>query len=530
MPPRILVVGGGHNGLVCAAYLARGGARVSVLERRSVLGGACVTEELWPGYRVSRAAYVVSLFRPRIMRELELERFGLSLLPRDPSSISLLPDGRSLVLGADPIRNAEEVSRFSARDAARLSDYERSLERVAHAIEPLFDVPPPVWPLRRPRDLRSWRLAGRAARGLGRHLPEATRLLLSPARALLEEWFDSEPLRATLATDAVIGAWASPSTPGTGAVLFHHVMGSVTGKRGVWAYVRGGMGQLASALAESARAAGAEIRTDSGVKRIRVEGGRAIGVELEDGTTLEADAVAASTDPGRTFLGLVGPSELPEDFVRSVRGIDFRSPVFKINLALDGPPPLRFAEAERKPALSGTIHLGCLDLDSLDRAFEDAQAGRVSTRPVVELTVPSVLDPSVAPAGKHLASIFAQYTPALPPDDERWPALREAAASHVLDVVEEAAPGFRDRILQMEVLAAPDLEYEFGLTGGNIFHGAMTPDRLLFSRPFPGWAQYRTPVENLYLCGAGAHPGGGVMGACGRNAAQEMLADLRGVR
>ncbi len=530
MPPRVLVIGGGHNGLTCAAYLARGGADVVVLERRDVLGGACVTEELWPGYRVSRAAYVVSLLRPRIVRELELERFGLSLLPRDPSSISLLPDGRSLVLGSDPGANVEEVKRYSARDAGRLPEYEKMLERVASAIEPLFDASPPSWPLRRPRDLRSWRLAGKAARGLGRHLPEASRLLLAPARSLLEEWFDSEPLRATLATDAVIGAWASPSTPGTGSVLFHHVMGSVTGRRGVWAYVRGGIGRLASALADSARASGAEIRTDAPVRRIVVDSGTAVGVELENGEVLRGDAVVAGTDPRRTFLELVGASELPDDFVRSVRGIDFRSPVLKINLGLDDLPQFRFKDRDRTPRLAGTIHLGCLDLDSLDRAFEDAQAGRVSRRPLVELTLPSVIDPTVAPEGRYVASIFAQYTPALPSDDERWPALRDAAAVRVLDMVEEVAPGFRDRILHMEVLATPDLEDTFGLTGGNIFHGAMTPDRLLFSRPFPGWARYRTPIPGLYLCGAGTHPGGGIMGACGRNAAREMLADLPGVR
>ncbi len=522
---RVVVIGGGHNGLVCAAYLARAGARVTLLERREVLGGSCVTEELWPGYRVSRAAYVLSLFRPRILRELRLERFGLRLLPRSPSSLTPLPDGGSLVLGADRAANVAEIRRFSARDAAVYPRYEALLERIAGAVEPMLDAPPPELPLRRLRDLRPWLLALRAGLRLGRELPRAARLLLAPARELLEEWFDSEPLRSTLATDAVIGAFASPSTPGTGSVLFHHAMGSLGGGRGVWAYVAGGMGALSAALADAARAAGATCRTSAEVASILTRGARARGVALVDGEEIPADAVVSGADPARTLTLLDAREALPDDFHRALATLDYRSPVVKLNLAL-GRLPLFNLEGREPSSLAGTIHMGPLDLDALELAFAQACAGGVSERPLIELTLPSVIDPDLAPAGRHVASIFAQYAPARAMDDPDWPALRDRMRDRVLAVVDELAPGFSDSIEALEVLAPPDLERVFGLTSGNIFHGAMRPDRLLSLRPAPGWSRYRTPLRGLYLCGAGTHPGGGVMGAPGRNAAGEIVHDL----
>lgn len=522
---RIVIIGGGHNGLVCAAYLARAGAQITVLERRGVLGGACVTEELWPGYRVSRAAYVISLFRPRIARELDLERFGLRLLPRSPSSFTPLPDGRSLVLGPDREANVAEIRRFSARDAEVYPSYEALLERIAGALEPTLDAPPPDPALRHPRDLVPWLLSFRTALRLGRDLPRAVRLLLGPARNLLEEWFDSEPLRTTLASDAVIGAFAAPSSPGTGYVLCHHVMGSITAQRGVWAYVSGGMGTLSEALAASARAAGASLRTDAEVVRIPTSAGRTTGVILADGEEIAAHAVVSCADPARTFRALDDQAALPEEFRRALCGLDFRSPVVKLNLALRELPRFRLRDRPERP-LSGTIHLGPQTLDQLEDAFDAARNGGVSERPLVELTLPSVLDPTLAPAGRHVASIFAQYAPARPMDDPGWPGLRDQMRDRVLAVVDEVAPGFSDSIEALEVLAPPDLEGVFGLTGGNIFHGAMSPDRLLFLRPLVGWCRYRTPVEGLYLCGSGTHPGGGVMGAPGRNAAREITRDL----
>ncbi len=523
---KVVIVGGGHNGLVCAAYLARAGFTVTVLERRELIGGACVTETLWPGYRVSRAAYVLSLLRPRIVKDLELTKHGLKLLPRVPSSITPLPDGRALVLGPDREQNAQEIRAFSAKDAERFGAYESLLERIADALEPTLDLPPPRFFPRRPRELRPWAAALRAGIKLGRHTPAAARILLGAARDLLEEWFDSEPLRSTLATDAVIGAFASPATPGTGYVLFHHVMGSITGSRGVWAYVEGGMGRLSDAIAAAAEAHGVTIRTDTNVATLRTRDGQVRGVALQDGTEIDADLVVSSIDPIRTCSILDNAEQLPDTFRRSVGALDMRSPVVKINLALDRLPDFRLRDRDQL-SLSGTIHLGPTTLDEIEDAFQDAQLGQVSKKPVVEMTIPSVLDTTLAPEGRHVASIFAQYAPARAPNDPEWNSLRDQMRDNVLAVVEAAAPGFSSSILEIDVLAPPDLERIFGLTGGNIFHGAMTPDRLLFMRPLPDWANHRMPISGLYLCGSGTHPGGGVMGACGRNAALEILSDLR---
>ncbi|HTO68729.1 MAG TPA: NAD(P)/FAD-dependent oxidoreductase [Myxococcota bacterium] len=523
MTRRALVVGGGHNGLVCAAYLARAGLEVTVLERRPVFGGACVTEELWPGFRVSRAAYVLSLLRPAIEAELELARHGLRLLPRVPSSLTPLPDGRALVLGEDGRADFEEIERFSRRDAERYRQYEAWLESIAAAVEPLLDdAPPHLWGLDRANTARWRKLAASGvalARGPG--LAAARRVLLGPARAVLEDWFESEPLRATLATDAIIGAFAPPSAPGTGYVLFHHVMGRAGGRRGVWAYVAGGMGALSDALAAAARAAGATLRANAEVAEVRVRGGRACGVLLASGETLDADFVLSNADPARTAALVPDPA-----LRRRFPAPDFASPVVKLNLALGELPRFRPRGGAPLP-LTGTIHLGPVDLDGIERAHADAAGGRVSDVPVVELTIPSTVDPSLAPAGKHVASIFAQYAPALPRDDARWPEVRDRARDRILAAVESLAPGFAASILHMEVLAAPDLEREFALTGGNIFHGAMRPERLLLRRPSARLRPYRTPLPGLWLCGSGAHPGGGVMGAPGRNAALELLASLR---
>ena len=523
MRPDVVVIGAGHNGLAAAAYLARAGRRVLVLERRDRVGGACVTEELWPGFQVSRGAYVAGLLRPALVRELALERHGLRLLPRRPSSFTPLPDGRGLLLGSGAAADRDAIAAFSRRDAERYADYEAFLDRVARWLEPSLDAAPPDPARLRAGDLRA--LAGLALRTwrLRRELPRALALLLGPARPELERWFESEPLRATLATDAVIGAWASPSSPGTGYVLFHHVMGETGGARGVWAYVAGGMGRLAEALAAAAREAGAEIRLEAPVARLEVAGGRVRGVALEDGSSIEAPLVVSGADPRRTFLDWIGAGELPESLVREISAIDFRSGSVKINLALSRLPAFGGRAASQPgPEHRGTIHAGATDLDSLDRAFAQAQAGGVPDRPMVELTIPSALDPILAPPGRHVASLFVQWAPCQAPP-EAWAGLRERIAERACAMLDEVAPGFSESILEREVLAPPDLERLFGLSGGNLFHGAMTPDRLLLLRPLPGWSRYATPIDGLWLCGAGTHPGGGVMGACGRNAAREIL-------
>jgi len=525
-PYDAIIVGAGHNGLVTAAYLARAGQRVLVLEARDRVGGACTTEEPWPGFKVSTAAYVVSLFRPEIVRDLELARHGYALLPRNPSSFTPFPDGRSLLMGPDAALNRREVSKFSRRDAERLPEYEAMLLRIAAAIEPtLLETPPDPFS-RRLVDL--WRLGRMGLRflRLGADGPRAVEVLTGPARAILDRWFESDELKATLATDAIIGAMASPSTPGTAYVLFHHVMGECNGARGVWGYVQGGMGRLSEALATAARAHGAEIRCDARVARVLLRDGRATGVVLADGTELLARRVASCADATVTLLGLVGAAHLAPEIVEAVRGIDYSSASLKINLALSALPDFSALPGRAAgPQHRGTIHL-CPDLDYMERAYDDARAGRPSAEPILEATIPSVVDPSVAPPGQHVMSMFVQYAPYRLATGS-WDEQKEPFADRCVALMDRYAPGFKASVLHREVLSPLDLERRFGLTGGNIFQGAMPLSQLFSMRPLPGWADYRTPVPGLYLCGAATHPGGGVMGACGYNAAREILRDVR---
>jgi phytoene dehydrogenase-like protein len=521
----VIVVGAGHNGLVTAAYLARAGLRVLVLEARDRVGGACTTEEPWPGYRVSTAAYVVSLFRPEIVRDLDLERHGYSLLPRNPSSFTPFPDGRSLLMGPDAALNRREVSKFSPRDAARLPEYEAMLLRIAAAIEPtLLETPPDPFS-RRLSDL--WRLGRMGLRflRLGADGPRALEVLTGAARPILDRWFESDELKATLATDAIIGAMASPSMAGTAYVLFHHVMGECNGARGVWGYVRGGMGSLSEALAAAAREWGAEIRCDARVARVVVQAGRATGVVLANGIELASRRVVSCADATVTLLGLVGAEHLPDEVTAAVRTIDYSSASLKINLALSELPSFTALPGHAPgPQHRGTIHL-CPSLDYMERAFDDARAGRASLEPILEATIPSVVDPSVAPPGRHLMSMFVQYAPYRLAQGG-WDEQKEAFADRCVALMERYAPGFAASVLHREVLSPLDLERRFGLTGGNIFQGAMPLSQLFSMRPLPGWADYRTPIGDLYLCGAATHPGGGVMGACGYNAAREILRDV----
>ena len=525
----VIVIGAGHNGLVAAAYLARAGQRVVVLEATDRIGGACVTEEVWPGFKASTAAYVQSLFRPEIVRDLDLARHGYELLPRSPSSFTPFPDGRSLLMGPDAELTRREVAKFSPRDADRLPQYEAMLDRLARFLEPRLDEAPPDPWSRRPGDL--WRLArlGWQFLRLGPDGPRALEMLTGAARPILDRWFESEELKATLATDAVIGAMASPAMPGTAYVLFHHVMGECNGARGVWGYVRGGMGSLSHAIAAAAQARGAEIRVNAPVTRVLVRGGRAQGVALADGSEVRARRVASSADARVTFERLLAPSELPVDFLEAVRGIDYASASLKINVALAALPDFAALPGSAPgPQHRGTIHISPT-LDYMERAFDDAKYGRPSTQPILECTIPSVVDPTVAPPGRHLMSMFVQYAPYRLAGGS-WDDVKEIFADRCFDLLEEYAPGFGKSVIARQVLSPVDLERRFALTGGNIFQGAMTLSQLYCLRPVPRWAGYRTPVTGLYLCGAAAHPGGGVLGAPGRNAAQVMLRDARGTR
>ncbi len=517
-----IVVGAGHNGLVTACYLARAGLRVLVLERRHVVGGACVTEETFPGYKVSTASYVNSLFHTQIVRDLNLERYGYEVLPRDPSSFTPFPDGRSLMMGPDLERTRNEIAKFSKRDAERYPQYEAMLERVAALVEPTLTMAPPD--ILRPRlaDLRALLTLGLSFRRLRDGAGEAVEILTGAARPILDRWFESEELKGTLATDAIIGAMASPSMPGTAYVLFHHVMGEAGGTRGVWAYMRGGMGGITQALAGAARNLGAEIRCEAEVQRILVRDGRAQGVALANGDELHAPLVASNADANVTFLKLLGRNELPEAFVADVERINYASASLKINVALGELPSFRgLPGSEPGPQHRGTIHI-CPDQDYIERAYDDATYGRPSAQPVIEFQLPSVVDPTIAPEGRHLMSMFIQYAP-YELRDGSWDDQRDAFADRCFAIVDEYAPNFTSSVIDRQVLAPPDLERVFNLTGGNIFQGAMTPGQLFAFRPAPGWARYRTPIRGLYLCGSAAHPGGGVMGTPGYNAAREIL-------
>ncbi|HKV51022.1 MAG TPA: NAD(P)/FAD-dependent oxidoreductase [Gemmatimonadaceae bacterium] len=522
----VIIIGAGHNGLVAAAYLARAGRRVLVLERRDLVGGACVTEDVWPGFKVSTAAYVNSLLRPEIIRDLRLADYGFAMLPRDPSSFTPFPDGRSLLLGPDRAMTQREIAKFSERDAAAYPAYEAMLERVADLIEPtLMQSAPAPWS-NRPRDLIALGKLAWNFRALGADASRAIEILTADARTVLDRWFESEQLKATLATDAIIGAFASPSMAGTAYVLFHHVMGECNGVRGVWGYVRGGMGGITQSLASAARDLGVEIRLDSPVSHILVRHGRARGVALADGTEFLGHQVASNADPNVTFLQLMDEGDLPADFVKAVRQIDYRSASLKINVALSELPnftALPSTGAAGGPQHRGTIHISPT-LDYMERAYDDAKYGRPSASPILECTIPSAVDPTVAPPGKHLMTMFIQYAPyAL--REGSWDDQKERFADRCFDILAEYAPNFKRSVIARQVLSPLDLERRFALTGGNIFQGAMTFPQLFFLRPLAGYADYRTPVQHLYLCGAATHPGGGVMGACGYNAAREMLRD-----
>lgn len=534
-----IVIGGGHNGLVTAAYLARAKKRVCVLERRHVLGGAATTEELWPGYKVSTAAYVVSLLLPEIIRELRLAEYGFKVLPRSPSSFTPLPDGRSLLMGPEPGLNQREIAKFSPRDAESFPRYESLLERVAAALEPALSSPAPdVLPLpstwrerglgKRLRDGKiSWNMY-KAFGSLGADLPEAIELLTGAARPILDRWFESDVLKATLATDAIIGAFAPISAPGSAYVLLHHVMGEAGGARGVWGYVEGGMGALSTALAGACRDLGVEVIREAPVKRILAAGGRVHGVELEDGHTLTAPIVASSVDPHWTFERFLEPKDLPDDFLAAVKRIDYSSASAKVNLALSEPP--QFTVKDRPvnadglgPHHHGTMHIGPT-LEYLERAYDDAKYGKYSHEPILELTMPTSVDRTIAPPGQHIVSIFVQYAPYhLAAGD--WDSQREAFGDRCIEVLARYAPNVPGAILHRQILTPLDLERTYRLTGGNIFQGSMSLGQLFSLRPVAGWSDHRTPVAGLYLCGAASHPGGGVMGACGKNAAAEILRD-----
>ncbi len=517
-----IIIGAGHNGLVTACYLAKAGWKVLVLERRYLVGGACVTEETFPGFKVSTASYVNSLFRKEIIEDLGLESYGLKILERNPSSFTPFPDGRHLLLGPDQALNHRQIAKFSLKDANAYPAYEAMLERMASVLEPLLTMSPPNLAKPGLRDLWTLYQAGKPFQAMGPAMSEAFEILTAPARQILDRWFESEALKATLATDAIIGAMASPSTPGTAYVLFHHVMGETNGKRGVWGYVQGGMGGITQSLAAAARELKVEIRCESEVAKILVKDGRVRGVTLANGADCHAPVVASNADAQVTFTRLLDAQQLPPEFSEAVSRISYESASLKINVALSELPDfLACPGLEPGPQHRGTIHISP-DLDYIEKAFNEAKYGQPSQRPILECTIPSVVDPTVAPPGQHLMSIFVQYAP-YKLRGATWDDLRETFADRCFATLNDYAPNFQRSVIARQVLTPLDLERTFNLTGGNIFQGAMTLNQLFACRPVPGFADYRTPIEGLYLCGAAAHPGGGVMGIAGANAAREIL-------
>jgi phytoene dehydrogenase-like protein len=519
-----IVIGGGHNGLVCAAYLARAGRKVLVLERREHIGGAAVTEEVFPGFKFSVFSYVVSLLRPEIIRELDLPRHGLHILPLE-STITPLPNGDYLAQWNDHDQNRRELARHSLRDAEAYDEFGLMLHQMARAVKPLLGMAPPDPTALSLGELLGMKRLAEHFRDLGtKRFHTLTKLLTMSSADFLDEWFESEPLKATKSASGIIGTLLGPRSPGTAYVLLHHYMGELDGVFRAWGFAKGGNGSVSAAIAGAARAAGAEIRVSAAVQQVLMKRNRAIGVVLENGEEIRAKLVVSGADPRRTFLQLVGEKHLPEPFAESIRRFRFRGASAKVNLALGELPDFTCLPADRingRPHLRGAISISP-SIGYLERAYDDAKYGEVSREPYMDIVIPSLIDPAMAPPGKHVMSIFVQYAPYHV--NGGWTdARREALGDTVVNTLAQYAPNLKNAILHRQVVTPADIERIVGLSEGNIFQGELSLQQMFFLRPVPAWAKYRTPVRGLYQCGAGTHPGGGVMGASGRNAALQIL-------
>ncbi|HET7670089.1 MAG TPA: NAD(P)/FAD-dependent oxidoreductase [Burkholderiales bacterium] len=517
-----IIVGGGHNGLACAAYLARAGRKVLVLERRERVGGAAFSDEVFPGFRFSVFSYVVSLLRPEIIRELELPRHGLQILPLE-STLTPLENGDYLAQWSDHDQNRRELARHSPRDAEAYDEFGLLLHRMARAVKPLLRVTPPDPASLDPRQLLELLSLGQYFRGLPeKDLHALWKLLTMSAADYLDEWFESEALKGTKSASGIIGTLLGPRSPGTAYVLLHHYMGELDGVFRAWGFAKGGNGSVSAAMAASAQAHGAEIRTQAAVSQVIIKSGKATGVVLENGEEIHGAYVVSGADPRRTFLGLVGEKHLPDDFAASIKRYRFRGSSAKVNLAL-GELPRFTCMPEPGPHLRGAISISP-SVDYLERAYDDAKYGEISKRPYMDIVIPSMLDPSMAPPGKHVMSIFVQYAPYHL--NGGWSdARREELGDTVIDTLAQYAPNLKGAILHRQVITPADIERIVGLAEGNIFQGELSLQQMFFLRPAPAWSRYRTPIRHLYQCGSGTHPGGGVMGASGRNAALAILGD-----
>ena len=525
-----LIVGGGHNGLVCAAYLAAGGLKVTVLERRGVVGGAAVTEEFHPGFRNSVAAYTVSLLNPKVIADLELPRHGLRVVERLVSNFLPTEDGRYLRTGGG--RTHADVARFSTRDAARLDAYGARLEQIADLLRDLvLETPPNVvsgdWRAALPELVRAARLGGRL-RKLDMSLRrELLSLFATSAGDYLDGWFESDPIKAVYGFDGIVGNYASPFTPGSAYVLLHHVFGEVNGKKGSWGHAIGGMGAITQAMARCAAARGVDIRVGSPVREIIVEKGRAVGAITESGESFRAGAVVSNLNPRLLYLNLVDPAVLPADFRERMAHYRCGSGTFRMNVALSELPDFTCLPGKER----GDHHTAGIilapTLRYMEQAYFDARSCGWSRKPIVEMLIPSTLDDSLAPPGQHVASLFCQHVAPQLPDGESWDTHRDRVADLMIDTVNQYAPNFKAAVLGRQIMSPLDLERTFGLIGGDIMHGVLQLDQMFSARPMLGYGNYRGPLPGLYMCGAGTHPGGGVTGAPGHNAAREILADFR---
>jgi phytoene dehydrogenase-like protein len=526
----VVIVGGGHNGLVCAAYLAAAGLKVTVLERRAVVGGAAVTEEFHPGFRNSVAAYTVSLLNPKIIRDLDLPRHGLRIVERKLANFLPLDESTYLKVGAG--QTAREVAKFSPRDAERLSAYGERLDVIADVLRDLvLQTPPNVtaggWLQALPEMLRGARQAKRIAK---LDLPmrrELLDLFVKSAGDYLDSWFESAPIKAAYGFDGVVGNYASPYAAGSAYVLLHHVFGEVNGKKGAWGHAIGGMGAITQAMAKAAAARGVEIRVGSPVREVLVEGGRAVGVVTEKGEAIRARSVASNLNPKLLYGSLLDASVLPQDFRERIAHWRCGSGTFRMNVALAELPDFKALPGRTAADHHTAGIIMAPSLSYMDQAYLDAKAGGWSKRPIVEMLIPSTLDDSLAPPGQHVASLFCQHVAPVLPNDASWDTHREEVADVMIDLVNIHAPNFKASVLGRQIMSPLDLERTFGLIGGDIFHGALSLDQLFSARPMLGHGDYRGPLKGLYMCGSGTHPGGGVTGAPGHNAAREIIADFR---
>jgi phytoene dehydrogenase-like protein len=524
-----IVIGGGHNGLVAAAYLARAGKKVIVLERRPLVGGAAVTEEIVPGFKFSVFSYVVSLLRPEIIRDLDLPAHGLQILPLE-STVTPLDNGDYLAGWGDADETRREIARHSPRDAEAASQFGRLMHHMAMAVKPILAMVPPDPASLAPSDLRGLIKLGGHFRSLGAERFHALYKLMTMSSAdYLDEWYEFDPLKATKSASGIIGTFLGPRSPGSAYVLLHHYMGEIDGAFRAWGFQKGGTGAISESIASAARSFGAEIRTDAAVARVLVRDGRTTGVALANGDELTAPVVVSGLDPRRTFIDLIEPKELPDELVSSIANYRFRGSSGKVNLALDALPNFSFLKdtgaGYRSPllahALRGAVSISP-SVDYLERAYDDAKYGEFSRHPYMDIVIPSMIDPGMAPPGKHVMSIFVQYAPYNV--NGGWTdAKREAFGDAVIDTLERYAPNIRSIIRHRQVLTPADIERITGLSEGNIFQGELALHQLFFLRPAPAWAKYRTPVKGYWQCGAGTHPGGGIMGASGRLAALEII-------